>query len=100
MATFTVGDNSPNLSGKLTSDGVAVNLTGATLAVHVKRPDLTVVNLTGAIVDAAAGTWTAPWGAGDLSVRGKHDVEVQVTFSGGKVQTFGPNQFYVGPQIA
>lgn len=100
MATFTVGDTSPNLSGTLTSGSVPANITGAALAVHVKRPDGTVLNLTGTIVDPLAGSWSVAWGASDLSVKGSHDVEVQVTYSNGKIQTFGPQRFYVQPQIA
>lgn len=100
MATFTVGDTSPNLSGTLTSAGAAVNITGATLVGHVKRPDGTVFNLTVTIVDPLLGTWTAAWGGSDLTVQGSHKVEIQVTYSGGKIQTFGPQNFYVQPQIA
>lgn len=101
MAAFTVGDNSPDLAGTLTSDGAPVNITNASLAVHVRKPDRTVITLTGAIVDAAAGKWSAPWGASDLNQAGTWRVEVQVTFSGGtKVETFGPDYFTVNAQLA
>lgn len=101
MAAFTVGDTSPDLTGTLTSNGTPVNLTGASLAVHVRKADkTTVITLTGAIVDAPAGKWSAPWGANDLSQAGTHRVEVQVTYSGGKVQTFGPSYFTVNAQLA
>lgn len=101
MAAFTVGDTAPDLTGTLTSNGAPVNLTGATLAVHVRKPDkTTVITLTGALVDAPAGKWSAPWGATDLNQAGTYTVEVQVTYSGGKVQTFGPGAFVANAQLA
>lgn len=92
---YTVGDNSPDLSGTVNAD-----LTGADLEAHIKKPDGTVLTKTATAVDATAGTWAATWEVDDLSVVGKHEVELQVTFSGGQVQTFGPQNFYVQQQIA
>lgn len=100
MATFTVGDTAPDLTGTLTSNGTPVNITGAALAVHVRKPDATTVTLTGVIVDALTGRWSAAWGASDLSKSGTHHVEVQVTYSSGKIQTFGPVAFFVNSQLA
>ena len=100
MATFYTGDTSPDLTGTCTSNGVAANITGATLALHLKKPDGTIVNKTGTIVSGTAGTWSYSWLAGDLDQSGSWSVEVQVTYSNGKIQTFGPSSFAVVEQFA
>lgn len=100
MATFTTGDTSPALTGTCTSNGAAVNITGATLALHIRKPSGSALSKTGTIVSGAAGTWSYSWIAGDLDEDGRWTVEVQVTFSGGAIQTFGPSDFAVQPQLA
>lgn len=96
-----VGDTAPRLTLTCTSDGVAANLTGATVVLHFKKPDRTTATLA-ATVDSptTAGKVTgAAWGS-LLSVSGSWGVEVEVTYSDGTIQTFGPKSFYVSPQIA
>jgi hypothetical protein len=103
-ALFTKGDTAPDLTGTCTSvlAGVSTpaNLTGATLALHIAKPSGAVLTATATIVSATAGEWAYTWAPGDLSEVGDHTVEVQVTYSGGRVQTFGPQTFMVGPQFA
>jgi hypothetical protein len=82
-APYTVGDTFPNLTGTVSAD-----LTGATLSVHVARPDGTVFSHAATAVSPTAGTWTMAFSAGDISLEGVYRVEVEVTFSNGKVQTF------------
>jgi len=100
MATFTTGDTSPALTGTCTSNGAAVNITGATLALHLRKPSGTTVTKVASIVSGPAGTWSYTWVTGDLDEAGTWRVEVQVTFSGGAIQTFGPINFAVQPQLA
>jgi len=53
-------------------------------------------------VDGTAGTWRYTWQTGELVV-GTWAVELQVTYSGGKVQTFPadrPAYFSVRAQLA
>ncbi|MGN6245093.1 MAG: BppU family phage baseplate upper protein [Motilibacteraceae bacterium] len=95
MATFTTGDTAPALTGTVNAD-----LTGASAAVHVRKPDATVIDAPATITDPATGAWSYAWQVGDLDVTGAWAVELQVTYSGGEVQTFGPQTFYVQPQIA
>lgn len=79
----TVNDT-PTLTGS-----VGTSVVGAALpAVHVKRPDGTVVNRNGTWADAATGAWSVTLEAGDVDQVGFHYLEVQVTFAGGAVQTF------------
>lgn len=101
MTTLTVGDTGPALTGTLNA-----NLTGATVVVHIKRPDRTVVIKTATVTDALTGAWSIAWSAGDLSQAGAYTVEVQVTFSNFTIQTFGTDKrggavlFFVRGEIA
>lgn len=95
MATFTTGDTAPALTGIVNAD-----LTGATAVAHLRKPDATVVTKAATITDALTGAWAVAWSAGDLDQGGSWKMELQVTFAGGAIQTFGPQGFYVQPQIA
>ena len=99
---FVAGDLAPDLTGTCSSGTTPANLTGATLELHLTRPDKTVITRAGIIVDGASGTWRYEWQAGEL-VAGRWEVEVQVTYSNGKPQTFPadrPARFIVRAQIA
>jgi hypothetical protein len=80
---LTTGDTAPTLTGTVNAD-----LTGSAIVVHIQRPDATVISRAGTIVGASAGTWSLALIAGDLTIRGTYYVEVEVTFSGGKIETF------------
>ena len=104
--SLTVGDTRPALTGRATTTDTAgvttgTNLTGATaLALHIRRSDGSVITATATPVDPSAGTWTYTWAPTDLTVAGRWEVELQVTFSDSGIETFGPAVFYVQPQIA
>lgn len=107
MSEWRIGDLEPSLAGTVTSAGVGVNLsTAASVAVHVKRPDGTIINRAPVLANQTTtpGGWTLTWQAGDLTVTGLYAVEVEVTWAGGRPQTFPPgvdNQYFrVNPQIA
>jgi hypothetical protein len=97
---YTVGDTAPALTGN-----VNVNLTGATVEVHVSRPGGTVFSRAGTVTGAATGAWSLQLITGDLTEAGVYRVEVQVIFSGGAIQTFAfdtdgqSNVFTVRDQI-
>jgi hypothetical protein len=80
---LTVNDTAPALTGL-----VNAVITGATLAAHIVRPDGTVINRSASIVDGPSGSWSLTLQAGDLTLAGLYLVEIQVTFSSGKIQTF------------
>lgn len=102
--SLTVGDTRPILTGTCQSQTGATltpaNITGATLAIHLRKPSGSVVTKTGVIVSGTAGTWSYTWLTGDLDVEGNWTCEVQVTFSDGSIETFGPTKFNVAPQLA
>lgn len=95
MASFTTGDTAPALTGVINAD-----LTGATAVAHIRKPDRTVLTKTATVTDALSGAWSAAWTVGDLDQEGRWSVELQVTFAGGAIQTFGPSTFHVQEQIA
>ena len=99
--SLTVGDTAPPLTGVCKSDGVPASLVGATaVQLHIKRPNGNVLTKPATVTDGAGGAWSYSWTTGDLDQHGRWEVEVQVTFSTGEVQTFGPSPFQVKAQIA
>lgn len=100
MATFTTGDQAPDLTGTCLSNGVGAPITGATLALHLKKPSGTIVTKVGTIVSGPAGTWSYSWQPGDLDEAGTWWVEPQVTYSNGKPQTFPAVAFAVVKEFA
>lgn len=98
---FTTNDTAPTLTGTCKSGSSPADLTGATLAVHIARPDKTVLTKTATAVSAVDGTWAAAaWATGDLTSKGVYKVEVEVTYASSLVQTFAGADFYVRPEIA
>jgi hypothetical protein len=95
LATFTVGDTAPDLTGSL-----GIDLTGATVEVHVRKPSGTVISSAVTVTEAATGEWAYEWQADDLDEAGVWAVEAQVTFAGGDVQTSNQTTFRVKDQIA
>ena len=100
MSTFVQGDTAPPLTGACTTAGQPADMTGATGTVHVRKPDGTVLSRTATWTSQAQGAWSLTWQPGDLDTPGAYQAEVEVTYTGGAVQTFGPVSFYVQPQLA
>lgn len=91
-----VGDTAPALSGK-----VSANLTGATARVHIQRPQGgTVIDEPATIAPGTDGAFSYAFKDGDLDTAGVWTVELEVKFSDGSTQTFGPDLFLVDPQLA
>lgn len=95
--TLTSGDTGAALTGI-----VNANLAGATARIHIQRPDRTVLDQVATITDPMAGAWSYQWGDHDLDQTGPYTVELEVTYSNGRVQTFpGPAPtFGVREQLA
>lgn len=95
--TMHVGDTKPDFTATCNSDGAPLDLTGATVKVHLRKPDRTVL-----VLDATAdaqGRVVAAWPE-PLDQAGSWQAEVQVTYSDQGVQTFGPQSFVVSREIA
>lgn len=98
---FVTGDTAPTLSGVVTSGGTPASLVGATCVLNLRKPDRTVITRPATVTDAAAGAWSYTWATGEL-VAGTWEVEVQVTYAGGAIQTFpteAPARFVVRSEI-
>lgn len=100
---FVTGDTAPTLSGVVTSGTTPASLVGAAVVLQLRKPDRTVVTPAPAatVTDAAAGAWSYTWATGEL-IAGTWEVEVQVTYAGGAVQTFpteAPARFVVRSEI-
>jgi hypothetical protein len=98
--TWHAGDTDPALTGQATDAGVAIDLTPAlSCLVHIERPDGTLISRAPTITVGTTGAWSFPWQATEL-IEGVYSVELEVTWSVGHVQTFGPVEFRVDPQLA
>jgi hypothetical protein len=99
--TWHAGDTDPALTGQATDGGVAVDLTPAlSCAVHILTPWGTLISRAPTVAVGTTGAWSLPWQTTDLANEGVFTVELEVTWSAGHVQTFGPSTFRVDPQLA
>jgi hypothetical protein len=105
-APFHVGDTAEPLEFALSSynrrtrRSTPTNLTGASLEVHCKLPNGEVLDVEGEATDEVGGLGKHEWEPDELLLSGKWAYEVEVTYSNGRIQTFGPDYFMVAPQIA
>ena len=100
------GDTSPSLRTTLKdSSATPVNITGATVNMHMYTQDkvTVVIDAEMSISDAAGGVVTYDWQAGETDNSGWYWVEFEVTYSDATVETF-PNSGYeavkITPQLA
>lgn len=89
-----IGDTKRKWTDTLTLAGVAVNLTGATVVLVIKKPDSTVVRRSASIVSAANGQVEYQPVSGDVDAVGERLLEWEVTFGDGKVLTV-PSAGYI-----
>lgn len=104
MATFHIkeDDESPTLQTTLkNSAGTAVNLTGSSIVMNMKRVGATSRTINGQAVtqdDAANGVISYQFSDTETAVHGVYRAEFVVTYSGGRQETF-PNEGYTIIQI-
>jgi len=94
-------DTRPRVVAALKQDGVAVNLTGATvkfLAKSIPPATTATINVSAILTDAANGVVTATLSALNTAVPGDYNCEFEVTYSDGGIQTF-PNDGYFEMKI-
>lgn len=93
--SMKANDLLPSIQAALTSNGVAVDLTNATVKFIMRAADANWVPATGAakvnspgvVVNASGGIVRYDWAAGDTSAPGNYVAEWQVSI-GGKAETF------------
>lgn len=99
--TWKVGDTEPSLTGAVTSNGTALDVSAASaIEVHIQRPDGTVLSSLATVTAPASGGWARIWDEGDLNKPGTYQVEIEITWPGGRQQTTPTARFVVGQQIA
>lgn|SRR3990167_2435230 len=103
MAVFYIkrNDTSPALQVTLKDgDGVAVNVTGATVVFHMvdSVTRAVKVNAAATIVTAASGIVKYSWAAADTNAEGTFEAEFQVTFASGLVETY-PNGEHITVRV-
>ena len=94
-------DTSPNLRAILKDgDEVAINLTDATINFHMRTVggETAVVDAAASIVSAENGILQYLWDAADTATVGSYQAEFEVTFAGGKIETF-PHNGYIRVEI-
>jgi len=103
--TFVQGNTAPAITATLHDEDdptIVLDLSTATgVRFQMRRPDdrRFTVNAAAVIVDALAGKVAYAWSANDLAVPGDYDVQWEVTFNDGKVQTTAhPNRITVRRQ--
>jgi hypothetical protein len=95
------GDTSPDFVADLKHpDKSAVTLTGATVKFHMRssRRGSTPIVGNASIVDPLAGRVKYEWAASDTASTGDYEVEFEVTFADGKIETY-PNEGYLEVSI-
>lgn len=80
---------------------VVVDLTGATLLFKAQQQGATVQKFSGSmsLVVAASGTCKYTVAAGNFDIAGDYYAEIQATFGGGKIITFGDITVRVRPEL-
>ncbi len=91
-ATWVQGDTEPPITSVLQRAGVAESLVGSTVKFQMRKSDdkQYTVNAAASILDENAGTVKYLWGASDLNVPGEYEVQWEVTFASGRIETTDP----------
>ena len=92
---YKTGDTAPDIAGTVTDANGPVNISTATSLRFIAKSGSNPV-IAGAATKVDDGTtplrgkWKYTWGASDLSIAGTWEVEIEVTWTSGKIETF-PN---------
>jgi hypothetical protein len=85
-------DRLPELTGQfLTPEGDPVNLTGATLRLHMQRSEDTLDVAIQVDGEPTNGRFRYAWAAGDTDEAGRFPAEIQATYPGNRPLT-SPNR--------
>jgi hypothetical protein len=91
--TIKQHDNYPSLVLTLTDQNGPINLSTATTVKLILKSGTTTITGTCNITTPTSGIVTYVWAAGDTSVVGTYDGEVEITWNTGKIETV-PNDSY------
>lgn len=94
-------DTSPFMTASLKdASGSAVDIQGASVRFHMRSVGSTTVKVDDAavITDGENGAVKYEWSSGDTDTVGQFQAEFEVTYAGGKIETF-PNNSYILVQV-
>lgn len=94
-------DTSPFITATLKdASNAAVDISGATVQFHMRKVGETTAKVDAAAVvtDADNGAVKYEWSTGDTDTVGQYQAEFEVTYVGGKIETF-PNNSYILVQV-
>lgn len=94
-------DTTPSLRADLKNgNGDAVDLLDATVRFHMREIGSTnvVIDSDATVISEPGGTVQYDWVTGDTSDVGSYQVEFEVTYSNGGIETF-PNNSYIRVEI-
>ncbi len=107
MDTFYIkrNDTSPIFRGILKDgDDNVVDVTGAAIRFHMfDQAGVSKVDAAAVINSGTAGDVQYEWSVGDTDTAGFYDAEFEVTYSGGRIETFPNNSFervHIGKDLA
>lgn len=82
------------------ANGDSVDITGAAVRFHMRRTGVatTTIDASATIVTAETGIVRYDWQSGDTASVGSYQVEFEVTYIDGAIETF-PNKGYIAVEI-
>lgn len=95
--TFVQGDTAPSIVSVIHLEDpplTITNLTGCTVRFQMRKNDdrRFTVNSIAQITNSAAGAVSYDWAPNDLAIPGTYQVQWEVTFPGGRIQTTAPTE--------
>ena len=92
---FVQGDTAPDITSIIHEEddlSSIIDLTSCSVRFQMKQPadKRYHVNAAATILDAGAGSVSYSWGPNDLSVPGTYNVQWEITYPGGRIQTTSP----------
>ena len=94
MTQIYLGQTALEIQITVKDEAGLINLTGATVVLKMRKPDATIINLTGFTSVASVITYY-PTDATILNIMGEYSVWPVVTFSNGKKAAGTPVKFVV-----
>jgi hypothetical protein len=95
---FVQGDTAPDITSIIHEEdnpAIAVDLSQATgVRFQMRKADdkRFTVNAAATVTDGPNGHVLYSWGANDLATPGEYEVQWEVTYSGGRIQTTAPTE--------
>lgn len=92
---FVQGDTAPDITSIIHEEddpSSIIDLTDCSVRFQMRKADdkRYQVNAAAEVLNGPAGSVSYSWGPNDLSVPGTYDVQWEITYPGGRIQTTSP----------